>query len=1658
MELKVEDTSDLDGSLSDLPVIRPETVATEQHFLSNFNARPSFFRHKKVVRKDGYYITDTFYRRECIKFVAKSATATDFCKCGLADSDHSDDAKNWSHSHTADWNPVTDTIRKPTNAYGEIDFLHAENDVLPLYLRCDMEVDVADLGTLLLDKWAMPLPNLLISVFGGHSKFDSKKIVAESVIKEGLVKAARDTKAWLFTSGVNHGVSNLVGDAVAMKRSFVNSIPVIGVNSWGAVSNSNELVEEKEQGLFPAKYNAVAQVDLERDPSTGKPKSMSLEHEHTHFLLVDFGTRNNFHENDIRKFRIDLQQYLVERTQAQLVSVLIEGGSGSLEEAQIRVRAGLPVVIIADSGRISNVLSLAVDLAKEEQVCDGFGTRTERKLQNDDDRMKVRQALTAALPRLDEDKYDELMGVVEDVILKDELVTVWRCGKGAELDTTILEALIKSISNSQPAISQDDIEQSGNNREEREAQRERAKELMKRQLELAIQWDRLDIATEYIFENKTNNASMDLHLTESELNEMLNLAIKHKQIRFIRNIIERNANIKTFLTVERFEEILRENTPSNCLFYELMIKKSKSADPQKWTFEHFEGVVHDISEGVFHVPGKTRPNQENQEDSYPPGNGILLESIKICGKGGRNGRNYEPVDNLNRDPRSMRFDFVDPASLLTVYMALIHEQEMAKVIWEFSNTPLFLGLVCKCIHEWMAAQEKETLLISDAMAERLSGYGEEFEEITQKVLEEVSEYKIEHVIALINFKFENWGGKTILEMADYVDATKIIALSTIQDYIDVEWNGWLDSDMSTARLILSIFCPLLASFRDVTPFDKWKQKNLQTKKQRCRDSRQAFIEKGVGPEENDANEKLGLWTKCRYFYKAPITKFTIYTIVYGAFLFAYVCALLLSDRQDTNAEKCGGFRSMFGCKLTLAQAFVYIWVLCLIPLEIRQIYFSYPATIVGKLKMYWSNVYNKNDVVCILIIITALIFRLTDKSHNDITVSGNIFRILFSFAFILYCLKLCQALQISEQLGPKVMMMTKMLIDLQFFIFLVLIFVIGYGVSTASIMNPMKFAKVDSGMWFDIFWRPYTNLFGEIGEETIDEVMNRQYCHYYGRPHDECENDEQPFSCYDYAEDNTCLINIYIVKILLGLYMMLAAVLMLNLLVAVFSSTYEEIRENSKTLWKRQKFDLMVEYRSRSPLPVPLSTGLHCFRFLKLIFRQTCGRLSGCCVKDPADSVPTVDVHQRLTITLLEVECRRNYLDKLKVMSDQEVLQCEISNLSEDVLKIEKRLGDFESKIQLVIDVATGSRRSLTRGSPSDDSSDEESDEDMSPKLELAVAEVNSSEDLIVTAEEAASDMAVVETDTVPVAWSGSEKKKEPAASTNLKPMDPQRLQRLLKMGKKSRKPEYPGETPVRRAYVKKEYWDWTKIWIHYEPVNYTDVRVSPELKLPEIRWHSNINGDERRSYEGRYEIRNQLPLIPCGRTGLGGRGLLDKYGPNHAALPIITRLAKDDKGEDVILAGKPVFEVLLEYRGEVGTLPEVKGVYDEPLPTEIRQLLTKTEHLVSTDELSADKLTKRIDKIFKAGILVYRGFLDSEYNTDNSWLEAIIVSYHDSNDNAFRHLAFPENSNFRWSRITNWTNINTLYREYLQRAFYARNAYDHVTLPSGSSLHSMGS
>ena len=49
------------------------------------------------------------------------------------------------------------------------------------------------------------------------------------------------------------------------------------------------------------------------------------------------------------------------------------------------------------------------------------------------------------------------------------------------------------------------------------------------------------------------------------------------------------------------------------------------------------------------------------------------------------------------------------------------------------------------------------------------------------------------------------------------------------------------------------------------------------------------------------------------------------------------------------------------------------------------------------------------------------------------------------------------------------------------------------------------------------------------------------------------------------------------------------------------------------------------------------------------------------------------------------------------------------------------------------------------------------------------------------------------------------------------------------------------------------------------------------------------------------------------------GRGLLGRWGPNHAVDPIVSRWQRDGKGEKVMMAGKPVLEFVAIKRKDTG-------------------------------------------------------------------------------------------------------------------------------------------
>lgn len=65
-------------------------------------------------------------------------------------------------------------------------------------------------------------------------------------------------------------------------------------------------------------------------------------------------------------------------------------------------------------------------------------------------------------------------------------------------------------------------------------------------------------------------------------------------------------------------------------------------------------------------------------------------------------------------------------------------------------------------------------------------------------------------------------------------------------------------------------------------------------------------------------------------------------------------------------------------------------------------------------------------------------------------------------------------------------------------------------------------------------------------------------------------------------------------------------------------------------------------------------------------------------------------------------------------------------------------------------------------------------------------------------------------------------------------------------------------------------------------------------------QWNTIDGQINRTSFHGNYDISNRMPVNVCGRTGIIGRGLLGRYGPNHAGDPIVTKWKRTVNGSIV--------------------------------------------------------------------------------------------------------------------------------------------------------------
>lgn len=125
------------------------------------------------------------------------------------------------------------------------------------------------------------------------------------------------------------------------------------------------------------------------------------------------------------------------------------------------------------------------------------------------------------------------------------------------------------------------------------------------------------------------------------------------------------------------------------------------------------------------------------------------------------------------------------------------------------------------------------------------------------------------------------------------------------------------------------------------------------------------------------------------------------------------------------------------------------------------------------------------------------------------------------------------------------------ILDLCYFVIILFVFILGYGVASQAILypnNPLRWELIRDVLHMS-YWQMYGELFLEdIEGESVHHIAELQSS-LESVGSNECTNDIAVWSAGTMAR---CPSNSWVASVLLGFYILITNVLMLNLLIAMF--------------------------------------------------------------------------------------------------------------------------------------------------------------------------------------------------------------------------------------------------------------------------------------------------------------------------------------------------------------------------------------------------------------------------------------------------------------------------------------------------------------------------
>ncbi|PAA48365.1 hypothetical protein BOX15_Mlig031650g1, partial [Macrostomum lignano] len=279
----------------------------------------------------------------------------------------------------------------------------------------------------------------------------------------------------------------------------------------------------------------------------------------------------------------------------------------------------------------------------------------------------------------------------------------------------------------------------------------------------------------------------------------------------------------------------------------------------------------------------------------------------------------------------------------------------------------------------------------------------------------------------------------------------------------------------------------------------------------------------------------------------------------------------------------------------------------------------------------------------------------------------------------------------------------------------------------------------------------------------------------------------------------------------------------------------------------------------------------------------------------------------------------------------------------------------------------------------------------------------------------------------------------------------------------KARTPVYGKGQTVNRFPVPDDKVPWSVAFPEYKPTYFEDAKLKkasyadPDIlnnkAAPALKFNGTDAGELNRvSHEGRYSLDpDGLPLNPRGRTGIRGRGCLGRWGPNHAADPIVTRWKRDPKtGAKVVdpASGRPVLQFVSILRGDVKEWAIPGGMVDcgeEVSATLKREFGEEALDSTMADAAGKAALAAKVEAAFNHGVDLYKGYVDDPRNTDNAWMETVAVNFHDEDGDGlamFQLHAGDDAIGVCWKDISRDLKLYASHHQFVEKAVQLRGAH----------------